>query len=162
MSDGAPAPIEIERKFLVTGDGWQFGARAISIRQGYLSRSADAVVRVRIADRVATLTIKGRARGLTTPEFEYPIPIDHAEPLLELCEAAIIEKIRHRVDYRGHIWEVDVFSGANAGLVLAEIELQTEDEAFSRPDWLGVEVTHDHRFKNARLCAEPFRTDWLD
>ncbi|MBW2389281.1 MAG: CYTH domain-containing protein [Deltaproteobacteria bacterium] len=161
MSGGSRAPVEIERKFLVTGDAWQRGARAISIRQGYLARSADCVVRVRIADRAATLTIKGRAHGLTTPEFEYPIPTDHALPLLELCQAAIIEKTRYRVDHEGHSWEVDVFSGANAGLVLAEIELETEDEAFARPAWLGVEVTHDHRFKNSQLCVKPFRDDWL-
>jgi adenylate cyclase len=156
------APVEIERKFLVRGDGWREGASATSIRQGYLAHSADVVVRVRIADREATLTIKGRPRGFTTPEFEYPIPNEHAEHLLELCSTKIIEKIRHRVELDGHIWEVDVFSGANAGLVVAEIELESEDEAFTHPDWLGAEVTQDHRFKNARLCVEPFNPSWLD
>jgi adenylate cyclase len=162
MSPGTRAPVEIERKFLTRAEGWREGARAISIRQGYLVQSPHTVVRVRIADRDATLTIKGRARGRTTPEFEYPIPTEHAEPLLALCEGRIIEKTRHRVDHEGHLWEVDVFSGANAGLVLAEIELETEDEVFSRPDWLGLEVTHDHRFKNSSLSVEPFQPAWLD
>jgi adenylate cyclase len=162
MSDPARVPVEIERKFLVRGEGWRDGAQPCAIRQGYLARSDEVVVRVRIADREATLTIKGRARGITAPEFEYLIPTDHAESLLTMCEAAIIEKTRYRVDCEGHTWEVDVFSGANTGLVLAEIELETEDEAFARPDWLGFEVTHDPRFKNVRLSLEPFRDDWID
>ncbi len=153
-------PVEIERKFLVRGEGWRPGFRAVTMRQGYLAQSPEAVVRVRLADGEGTLTIKARARGITAPEFEYPIPHSHAQSLLALCEGSIIEKIRHHVDHQGHEWHVDVFSGANTGLVLAEIELETEQEPFALPDWLGIEVTDDLRFKNARLCLEPFRDDW--
>jgi CYTH domain-containing protein len=161
MKHGSPGvPIEIERKFLVTGEGWREGARSVSIRQGYLARSDQVVVRVRVADQRATLTIKGKSSGLTTPEFEYPIPLDHAESLLALCDHAIVEKVRYLVPHRGHEWEVDVFSGENAGLILAEIELDCEDEAFSLPAWVGAEVSHDPRYKNARLCLEPYRADW--
>ncbi len=164
-------PVEIERKFLVHDDGWRVGARPLSIRQGYLARSAATndrasnaatnatTVRVRITDGVATLTIKTRSKGITSPEFEYEIPTDHAEFLLEHCEGGLIEKTRHCVEHEGHAWEVDEFLGDNAGLVVAEIELESEDETFAKPTWLGEEVTHDKRFKNSRLSMLPYR-DW--
>lgn len=158
-ADGAP--IEIERKFLVRSEGFRGGARAVSIRQGYLARTEEIVVRVRLADELATLTIKGKPTGITTPEFEYAIPREHAISLLALCGEATIEKTRYSVRHLDHVWEVDVFAGANDGLMLAEIELETEAETFSIPDWLGPEVTHDARFKNARLCIEPYRDDWV-
>ena len=158
-TDGTPT--EIERKFLVKSTGWRTDARPVSIRQGYLARSEEAVVRVRLADEQGTLTIKGKPTGIVTPEFEYPIPRDHAVSLLALCVGFTVDKTRYRVSHRGHDWEVDVFAGENAGLVLAEIELRVEEEAFSIPDWLGAEVTHDARFANARLCTEPFREDWV-
>lgn len=164
-------PVEIERKFLVHDDGWRVGARPLSIRQGYLARSKATndresntttnatSVRVRITDGVATLTIKTRSKGITSPEFEYEIPTAHAEFLLEHCEGGLIEKTRHCVEHEGHAWEVDEFLGDNTGLVVAEIELASEDENFGKPRWLGEEVTHDKRFKNSQLSILPYR-DW--
>lgn len=160
MSNGDQIPVEIERKFRVSGDGWREGARCTSIRQGYLARTSDSTVRVRIEDEDASLTIKTKSLGITSPEFEYEIPLAHADFLLGHCEGSIIEKTRHRVEHGNHTWEVDVFTGDNAGLIVAEIELTSEDEAFERPSWLGEEVTYDYRFKNSRLSLEPYSEAW--
>jgi adenylate cyclase len=151
-------PLEIERKFLVRGDGWRtFPSRLI--QQAYLSRDTDRSVRVRVDGDQAWLTIKGPATGVTRPEFEYPVPLGEAADLLQLRVSGLIEKHRHVGVVGEHQWEVDVFLGANAGLVLAEIELDEEGEAFTRPDWLGEEVTHDPRYTNAALAQCPY-ADW--
>ena len=142
--------IEIERKFLVKGAGWR-GTPGTEISQGYLSRDKERTVRVRIAGDRAYLTVKGPTRGAVRPEFEYEIPLADARELLKLCAPLLIEKRRHIVEYRGSRWEVDEFSGAHAGLVLAEIELQAPDQPFARPAWLGKEVTDDPRYLNSNL-----------
>lgn len=148
--------VEIERKFCVVGDAWRtdHGTR---YRQGYLSRDPERTVRVRIADDQAFLTIKGRTVGASRPEFEYPIPLTDAEQLLDLCDGPLIEKTRHRIRHHDMIWEVDEFTGDNTGLVIAEIELASEDQAFASPPWLGQEVTHDPRYYNANLSVNPYR-----
>ncbi|MBN2885751.1 MAG: CYTH domain-containing protein [Chromatiaceae bacterium] len=159
--------VEIERKFLVRGEGWRDAVEASwPIRQGYLAApeplaasGARATVRVRRSGEQAFLTIKGpgQGAGLARAEFEYPIPPADADALLaELALPGMIEKVRHRVRHGAHGWELDVFAGENAGLVLAELELTHEDEPFERPDWLGEEVTQDGRYYNAALARHPF------
>jgi adenylate cyclase len=153
-------PTEIERKFLVTRTDWSQTDR-IHIYQGYLCCERKNTVRVRLAGEKAFLTIKGPRQGLTRPEFEYEIPSADAEELLRFCSAAVIEKIRHVVVYQGFKWEVDEFMGDNLGLIVAEIELEEEEQAFERPDWLGREVTGESRYANASLAANPYST-WPD
>lgn len=152
--------LEIERKFLVNGDGWRTGG-GVTTRQGYLSRVPGRTVRVRVAGDAAWLTIKGITTGAARAEFEYEIPLDDARALLRLCDGPLIEKTRHVVHFRGFDWEVDEFHGANAGLVVAEIELESSEEAFERPAWLGAEVTDDHRYFNASLVEHPYST-WTE
>lgn len=147
--------IEIERKFLVHGQGWRQG-QAQRYSQGYLNRAAERTVRVRIAGEQAFLTIKGRSQGASRLEFEYPVPLADAQALLQLCEGPLIEKTRYTLEQDGLRWEVDEFHGENAGLVLAEVELASEDQAITRPDWLGEEVTGDERYYNSRLSEQPF------
>lgn len=149
--------IEIERKFLVIDERWRTLGTGVAMRQGYLSSHPDRVVRVRIEGDAAVLTIKGRSVGASRGEWEYPIPLADAEQFLtSLCEQPLIEKTRYRIQHEGMLWEVDEFFGANAGLVVAEIELAAEDQPFSRPDWLGAEVTDDARYFNANLIRHPF------
>ncbi|MEA5097302.1 MAG: CYTH domain-containing protein [Burkholderiaceae bacterium] len=150
--------IEIERKFLVCGDGWKSQGPGALLRQGYLSSDPDRVVRVRIEDEAAMLTIKGRTVGATRGEWEYPIPLADAQALLDrLCVPPLIEKYRYRIAYQGMTWEVDEFLGENAGLVVAEIELASESQPFAKPEWLGDEVTYDARYANANLSRHPYR-----
>ena len=149
--------VEIERKFLVRGDGWRSQGQPVLLRQGYLSSDPDRIVRVRIEGDAAVMTIKGRSKGATRGEWEYPIPMQDAEAFLEqLCEQPLIEKTRTRVEHEGMVWEVDEFLGENAGLVVVEIELKSEDQTFSWPDWVGEEVTHDERYFNANLIRHPY------
>jgi CYTH domain-containing protein len=148
-------PQEIERKFLITGTAWR-SATGTLYRQGYLNRDKARTVRVRVAGEQAFLTIKGLTTGASRAEFEYPIPVADAEQLLALCDGPLIEKVRHIVMVDGTRWEVDAFLGDNAGLVVAEVELQTEDQAFARPPWLGTEVTHDARYYNSNLASHPY------
>ncbi len=145
--------VEIERKFLVRGDGWRAGADGgTRLEQGYLSTDPDRVVRVRVAGDVARLTVKGRGPSPDVrPEFEYDIPVAEARELLGLCAGAVIRKTRHRLPAGDLTWEIDVFEGAHDGLVLAEIELPSPDTAFARPDWLGEDVTADPAYTNAEL-----------
>lgn len=150
---------EIERKFLVTGDGWRAGARGVPYVQGYLSRVPERIVRIRRAGDHAYITIKGVSRGVTRKEFEYNIPVSDAEELLKLCDGPLVEKTRSVVSHAGKKWEVDEFHGENAGLILAEIELSAEDEIFDLPDWVGKEVSDDSRYYNSSLSEHPFR-DW--
>jgi adenylate cyclase len=150
---------EIERKFLVVGDGWRAGARGVPYRQGYLSAGADAccTVRARIAGERAFLTIKGRAVAGARDEYEYPIPVaDAAEMLDRLCVGDCIEKVRYRIPFAGHTWEVDEFRGENAPLVVAEVELDRIDAAVALPPWVGLEVTEDPRYTNAALARQPY------
>lgn len=151
-------PQEIERKFLLRGDDWR-SAPAVHIRQGYLSREAARTVRVRTSGDGAWLTIKGKSQGAVRAEFEYAIPLADANTLLELCERPLIEKNRHIIDYAGFTWEVDEFFGANQGLIVAEIELESEDQKFELPPWIGDEVTDDPRYYNSQLSLKPY-SEW--
>jgi adenylate cyclase len=150
--------IEIERKFLVTGEGWKSHvASRRHLQQAYLSRQGKAAIRVRIADEAsATLTIKSRGARTSRLEYEYPIPVDEARSLLELRDGASLSKTRHIVVWGGVTWEVDVFEGENAGLVIAEVELTDERQALELPPWVGREITHDERYYNSRLVHLPF------
>ncbi|WP_314000848.1 CYTH domain-containing protein [uncultured Paenibacillus sp.] len=149
---------EIERKFLVKNLAFKDYAEGILYRQGYIANSADKVVRVRIAGDKGYLTIKTKNIGLTRSEFEYEIPVKDADELLRsVCEKPIIEKYRYTYSYEGHTWEIDEFLGANEGLVIAEVELQTEDEAVSKPDWIGEEVSGDSKYYNSNLIKHPYQ-----
>ena len=152
---------EIERKFLVVGSGWE-NAPSKNIKQGYLNNDPDRTVRVRIMDSEAFITIKGRAKGITRTEFEYSIPPKDALQLLEMCTDQIICKKRFIVNINDTIWEVDQFEGAHAGLVLAEVELTSEHQNIHKPQWLGKEVSEDHRFTNSYLSQNPFNSQSTD
>lgn len=154
---------EIERKFLVINDDWQQSVSDESyIRQAHLTGRDNASIRVRIRDnRTATLTIKSRGADLKRLEFEYGIPVLDAEAMLPLRRGAIVEKRRAIVPVRGHVWEVDTFFGDNAGLVLAEIELDSVGETFERPPWIGAEVTSQANYYNGALANKPF-SSWTD
>ena len=147
---------EIERKFLVQGTPWRNGS-GVRFSQGYLNRDKERTVRVRIAGDKAFLTIKGVTQGASRAEFEYEIPVSDAQQLIKLSDGTIIQKNRYVIVHEGSTWEVDEFLGDNAGLVLAEIELKSEDQPFSRPPWLGAEVTHDRRYYNSSLASHPYR-----
>lgn len=149
---------EIERKFLVNRTAWHPDpARGTRYRQGYLSSEPGSTVRVRIAGDRGFLTIKGATRGIERDEFEYPIPLADAEQLLDhLCPHPLIEKTRYRVPSDGLTWEVDVFEGENTGLIVAEIELPTSESSFTRPPWIGREVSDDPRYFNAALSRHPY------
>ncbi len=153
--------IEIEKKFLLRNDNWRADADAgTAFKQGYLVGSDKASVRVRIEGDNANINIKSATLGITRQEYEYPIPLKDAEELLaSLCEKPLIEKTRYHLRQADHVWEIDVFEGDNAGLVVAEIELADEAEAFYRPDWLGEEVSGDPRYYNVSLVKHPF-CDW--
>ena len=161
--------LEIERKFLVAGDAWRVAAHsAVPMAQGYLNDLATVdsgamrtSVRVRIAGDEAFLNLKSRDLGHTRQEFDYPIPVADARALLALCVGGVIDKRRHYVTHAGHLWEVDEFLGDNAGLVVAEIELQRADEPFTRPDWLGVEATDASRYYNLALASRPY-SQWSE
>ena len=150
--------IEIERKFLVVSDEWRTAPCKLYC-QGYLNRDSKRTVRVRIAGDEAFVTIKGPTVGASRSEFEYSIPMDDATQLLTLCEQPLIEKNRYIVEHAGLTWEVDDFLGANAGLVVAEVELESESQPMALPDWIGQEVTGDSRYYNSRLSQNPF-SDW--
>ncbi len=151
---------EIERKFLVRDDSWRSGViRARRLRQGYLVSDAVRSVRVRIEGDEARLNIKSATVGVSRSEYEYPIPLADAEEILaNLCGGRLLEKTRHFVRHGGHLWEIDEFAGANAGLVVAEVELDDAAETFDRPPWAGDEVSDDIRYYNARLVERPYST----
>ena len=151
--------IEIERKFLVRDRGFLDGSPGVAYRQGYLSTDPDRTVRIRRAGPDAYVTVKGRSRGATRAEFEYEIPAADADEMLALCIPPVIEKVRHRIEHAGRTFEVDVFGGVNEGLVVAEVELPSEDALVDLPGWIGDEVTDDPRYFNANLIAHPFK-DW--
>ncbi|MEJ2056969.1 MAG: CYTH domain-containing protein, partial [Desulfofustis sp.] len=152
--------IEIERKFLLTGTSWKHLAPGTSYRQGYLNSTKERTVRVRTIDDKGFLTIKGISVGATRVEYEYEIPAVDAKKLLDdLCEKPIIEKSRYKITHAGFVWEIDEFFGENEGLVVAEIELESEDQTFAKPEWVGEEVTGDPRYFNSNLIKNPF-TKW--
>ena len=150
--------IEIERKFLIDHPPLERWGEGTKIRQGYLARGVQATARVRVAGDQGWLTIKGKTTGISRPEFEYSIPVTEAYELLELCEGGIIEKRRWRVSHHGHVWEVDVFEGDNLGLMIAEIELSHEREAFEVPPWVRDEVSDDPRYFNGYLSRVPYQS----
>jgi adenylate cyclase len=161
--------IEIERKFLLANDDWREQVeRSVRMAQGYLNDAGSVTsglqqvsMRVRIAGDAAHLNIKSREAGPSRQEFEYAIPLADADALLKLCAGGLIDKRRHYVRHEGHLWEVDEFAGDNAGLLVAEIELISTDEAFARPAWLGKEVTELPRYYNLLLAQKPF-SQWSD
>ncbi|MCA1245217.1 CYTH domain-containing protein [Massilia sp. MS-15] len=149
--------VEIERKFLPSGEAWRRLGEPVLLRQGYLCSDPMRTVRVRIEGAAGVLTIKSKGTGVSRGEWEYPIPLSDAQELLDtLCERPMVEKYRRRIAHAGFTWEVDEFLGENAGLVVAEIELPSEDAPFDKPDWIGKEVTGDKRYYNSSLIHLPF------
>ena len=155
--------VEVERKFLVEGDLWRAEVTsATRIVQGYLAQTDTATVRVRVRGDIGYLTVKGASVGISRSEFEYEIPADDALAMLaELAQGPVIDKVRHLVPVGAHIWEVDVFAGANAPLVMAEVELAAADEQFLRPSWAATEVSDDPRYFNVNLSRQPYST-WAE
>jgi adenylate cyclase len=162
-------PLEIERKFLVTCEGWRAAAhQVVPMAQGYINDMGamdrgeqKASVRVRIQGDAAFLNLKSRELGHTRQEFDYQIPVADARALLALCVGGVVDKRRHYVNHEGHLWEVDEFLGDNAGLVVAEIELEHADEAFVKPAWTGRQVTDAARYYNLALASRPY-SQWSD
>jgi CYTH domain-containing protein len=151
-------PLEIERKFLVSDESWRGDWPQSTIRQGYLTTDDATTVRVRIDGERATLTVKGGSAGAVRSEYEYEIPVEHGREMLLLCRPPLIEKVRHRVLIDGLTWEIDVFTGDNAGLVVAEVELTHPRQPVTLPPWIGREVTEDVRYRNSYLARHPFRS----
>ena len=148
---------EIERKFLVTGMPW-VGQKGVRIIQGYLSLNPERTVRVRLVENKGVLTIKGKNKGAVRLEYEYSIPKFEAKELLEnLCEGSLIEKMRYRLEVGEVVFEIDEFFGDNEGLIVAEVELKSEDQEFTKPEWLGEETTQDPRYFNSNLVSHPYK-----
>ncbi|MEA3287464.1 MAG: CYTH domain-containing protein [Candidatus Marinimicrobia bacterium] len=149
---------EIERKFLVTATTYRELAGGIHYRQGYLNSQKERVVRIRTIDDSAFITVKGITKGATRLEYEYEISVSDANEMLnQLCEQPIIEKHRYKVALGNHVWEIDEFHGENEGLTVAEVELESEDQEYPKPDWIGEEVTGDPRYYNSNLIANPYK-----
>jgi adenylate cyclase len=155
--------IEIERKFLVSGDQWRtdesgIELQGVAFRQGYLPAVGGTTVRVRLQGKAAKLTIKGKTEGISRLEYEYDIPTEDAHEMLDqLCQKPLIEKTRYCRKEHDMLWEIDVFEGENAGLIVAEVELGCEQQALSLPDWVGQEVSGDDRYYNVNLVANPYQ-----
>ncbi|MCY4044157.1 MAG: CYTH domain-containing protein [Cellvibrionales bacterium] len=149
-------PTEIERRFLVRETDFLESLEGKCIAQGYLNTTPERTVRVRIRENSAWLTIKSKRQGIACSEFEYAIPLEDAKNLLHLSETPPIEKERFSIHYLGSNWEIDVFKGENSGLVIAEIELASEDQTFKKPEWLGKEISSDTRYYNSMLSKKPF------
>lgn len=148
---------EIERKFLVIGDSWRKLAKGTAYRQGYLSTEKERIVRIRTIGEKGYITVKGISIGMIRSEFEYEIPMEDAKQILdELCEKPLIEKYRFKIPFDNMVWEVDEFFGENKGLIIAEIELISVDQSFSKPTWIGKEVTYEPKYFNANLIHNPF------
>jgi CYTH domain-containing protein len=151
--------LEIERKFLVVGDSWRRTAVGEVMRQGYIPTQDARTIRVRQVGDRAYLTLKGPAVGLVRPEFEYPIPVEDAQVILEtLCTPPLIEKTRYRLPLGDVVWEIDEFWGNNRGLIVAEVELASPEQAVDLPEWVGAEVTSDLRYQNSNLSRQPYST----
>jgi len=147
---------EIERKFLVDSSKLPTLPKGYIMKQGYVPTQG-ITVRARISDDQAFLTLKGRATGLSRSEFEYPIPVEDAQQILnELCTHPLIEKTRYLIPHGNHTWELDIFEDHNQGLIVAEIELGSEDESFEKPKWITKEVSYDRKYRNSNLIAHPF------
>ncbi|MEJ2609141.1 MAG: CYTH domain-containing protein [Candidatus Thiodiazotropha sp.] len=153
--------LEIERKYLVINDKWKDSIiREAVIKQGYLATTSKASIRVRLDGNQANINIKSKTVGISRLEYEYPIPVEEAQELLEsLVTGAVIDKVRYKIQCGAHIWDLDLFHGANQGLVIAEVELSHEEECFEMPEWAGEEVSSDTRYYNASLVSHPF-CDW--
>lgn len=149
--------MEIERKYLLLNNDWRVLGAPVHYAQGYLVADAERTVRVRVAGTEGFLTIKGKSEGFSRKEFEYPVPVEEALEMLRLCTLPTIEKYRTKILFDGKIWEVDEFKGQNDGLVVAEIELNSEEETFAVPSWIGQEVTGDVRYFNSFLARNPFK-----
>jgi adenylate cyclase len=151
--------IEIEHKFLLANEDWRgVVQKSIKYKQGYLSSQPTSSIRIRISDKQAWLNIKSATIGTQRLEFEYEIPLPDAEEIIDtLCAKPVIEKIRHFVTHDHNIWEIDEFEGDNQDLIVAEIELTEAGQIFTKPDWLGAEVTHDLRFYNNNLAINPYK-----
>jgi adenylate cyclase len=148
--------LEIEKKFLLNNSDWR-KEQGVMYRQGYLNSVKERTVRVRIIGDKGYLTVKGISRGAVRAEYEYEIPGVEAEAMLDdLCEKPLIEKMRYKISYKGFVWEVDEFCGENQGLIVAEVELESEDQKFEKPEWIGEEVTGDPRYFNANLVHHPY------
>ena len=150
---------EIERKFLILNQDWQeHSSSELHIVQAYLATNEFSSTRIRIQDDKANINIKSATLGISRTEFEYAIPVIDAQLIIdELCVKPVIEKTRYMVKHIQHTWEIDVFSGDNEGLIVAEIELSSPDEAFQKPSWLGEEVSHDKRYYNSCLVNNPYK-----
>ena len=149
--------IEIERKFLVKDESWKDAVhKSLVCKQGYLVSDRDKTVRIRIMGEKAFLTIKGATYGLSRSEYEYEIPVMDADGMLQFCSDLPVEKTRHFIEHGGMTWELDVFEAANTGLIMAEIELTSEDQPFDLPQWAGEEVSGDERYFNGYLSKRPY------
>ena len=148
--------METERKFLVRGEAWRALGTPVHYEQGYLSRGDGVTVRIRMAGEEARLTVKGPVSGISREEYEYPVPAEDARSMIRLCRGAVIEKTRTRIPLGNRVWEVDEFLGKNAGLIVAEIELNDPDETVELPPWIAREVTGDPRYYNSNLTSHPY------
>jgi adenylate cyclase len=154
-------PTEIERKFLVDHKKWEGLIKPTGklYKQGYILSEERRTVRVRVTNDAAYITLKGASTGISRSEYEYTIPVNEGNEILDNFATSLIQKTRYNIEYAGHTWEVDVFTGDNNGLIVAEIELQNEDEQFEKPEWVGQEVSHDNRYANSSLSVYPYK-DW--
>jgi adenylate cyclase len=149
--------VEIERKFLVKDHSWkQSVVRSTRIKQGYLCTDSGRTVRVRTRDDEAWLTVKGARKGISRAEFEYTIPMSDALEMLEMSVGTVVDKVRHEVSHAGRMWEVDVFEGPNAPLIVAELEFEDESDVFEHPAWLGEDVSEDASYSNSALAHKPY------
>jgi CYTH domain-containing protein len=153
-------PTEIERKFLVKSEEWRTLGTGTIYRQGYIATKKGTTVRVRLAGNQGYITIKGASKGISRAEYEYSIPAEDAQEMLDnLCEPPLIEKTRYKIEIAGLIWEVDEFAGKNKGLIVAEVELTDANQTIEMPDWIGQEVSDDARYYNANLAQHPY-SEW--
>ena len=154
-------PLEIEHKYLINQEKWQhvIPERTVEMAQAYMVSESEKTIRIRIAGEQAYLTIKGKSKGATRAEFEYEIPKNEAQELIDQFCSEIVKKRRHFVVFNGKTWEIDEFLDKNQGLIVAEIELDAEDEFYEKPEWVTKDVTHDYRYTNSQLAKLPF-CDW--
>lgn len=149
---------EIERKFLIDAERWKLQGKPVKMAQAYLCIDEKKVIRVRVAGEQAFLTIKSNVKGISRDEYEYEIPLEDARKLLHLNQGALVEKTRYLFEEQGKLWEIDVFEGSNKGLIVAEIELNSEHEHFEKPEWILDEVSTDERYYNFNLSLKPYTT----
>lgn len=151
--------IEIERKFLVINDGWRSQASGVFYCQGYVAKTEGVTVRIRVIGNQGFVTLKGKTKNYSRPEFEYPIPLEDAQEMMRLWCDYVVEKNRYRIPMGNLVWEVDEFKGLNEGLVIAEVELEHPDQPVPLPDWVGTEVSHQSQYFNSSLAQSPYR-EW--